>query len=168
MDLTDEQWAVVGPWIGEMPRRADGRGRPWRSSREVLNGALWFLRTGAQWTDLPRRLIGDRAYDADPLDEELARHPRGASRAQICEVLVANLGRPIRALQRRERALRPIQGSYRASLLAVGSCREIPQQGFLCRSRAIGLQTRVDEAPIEAGIGLIHGRAHEERQEVVE
>ena len=55
MDLTDEQWAIVEPLIGEMPRRADGRGRPWRSSREVLNGILWILRTGAQWADLPER-----------------------------------------------------------------------------------------------------------------
>jgi len=55
MDLTDEQWSVLEPLIGEMPRRADGRGRPWRSSREVLNGILWILRTSAQWADLPER-----------------------------------------------------------------------------------------------------------------
>jgi transposase len=55
MDLTDEQWAVLDPLIGEIPRRADGRGRPWRNSREVLNGILWILRTGAQWVDLPDR-----------------------------------------------------------------------------------------------------------------
>jgi transposase len=55
MDLTDEQWSVLVLLIGEMPRRADGRGRPWRSSREVLNGILWILRTGAQWADLPER-----------------------------------------------------------------------------------------------------------------
>jgi transposase len=55
MDLTDEHWAVLEPLIGKMPRRADGRGRPWRSSREVLNGILWILRTGAQWADLPDR-----------------------------------------------------------------------------------------------------------------
>jgi transposase len=55
MELTDEQWAVLEPLIGEMPRRADGRGRPWRSSREVLNGILWILRTGAQWAELPKR-----------------------------------------------------------------------------------------------------------------
>jgi transposase len=55
MDLTDEQWKVLDPLIGEMPRRGDGRGRPWRSSREVLNGILWILRTGAQWADLPER-----------------------------------------------------------------------------------------------------------------
>ena len=55
MDLTDEQWAVLEPLIGHLPRRADGRGRPWRSSREVLNGIVWILRTGAQWHDLPGR-----------------------------------------------------------------------------------------------------------------
>jgi transposase len=55
MDITDEQWKVLEPLIGELPKRADGRGRPWRSSREVLNGILWILRTGAQWADLPDR-----------------------------------------------------------------------------------------------------------------
>ncbi len=55
MDLTDEQWAVVQPLIGKPPRREDGRGRPWRDSREVLNGVLWILRTGAPWKDLPDR-----------------------------------------------------------------------------------------------------------------
>lgn len=55
MNLTDEQWTVLGPFIGELPRRADGRGWPWRSRREVLNGIRWILRTGAQWADLPER-----------------------------------------------------------------------------------------------------------------
>src|SRR5262247_3793173 len=55
MDLTDEQWQALEPLIGEMPRRADGRGRPCRSSREVLNGIFWILRTGVQWADLPDR-----------------------------------------------------------------------------------------------------------------
>src|SRR5258708_4967161 len=45
MDLTDEQWPVLEPLIGEMPRRADGRGRPWRSRRDILNGVRWILRT---------------------------------------------------------------------------------------------------------------------------
>jgi transposase len=46
---------VLESLIGELPRRADGRGRPWRSSRKVLNGILWILRTGAHWADLPER-----------------------------------------------------------------------------------------------------------------
>jgi len=55
MDLTDEQWETLKPLIPELPRREDGRGRPWRDSRDVLNGVLWILRTGAPWKDLPER-----------------------------------------------------------------------------------------------------------------
>jgi transposase len=55
MDLTDEQWATLKPLMPTPPRRPDGRGRPWRDARAVLNGILWILRTGAQWKDLPAR-----------------------------------------------------------------------------------------------------------------
>ena len=55
MDLKDEQWAVLAPLIPRPHRRADGRGRPWRDDREVLNGILWVLRTGAPWQDIPDR-----------------------------------------------------------------------------------------------------------------
>jgi transposase len=55
IDLTDEQWEVRKPIIPVPPRRADGRGRPWHDPRAVLNGALWILRTGAPWQDLPPR-----------------------------------------------------------------------------------------------------------------
>src|SRR6185295_12730167 len=54
MDLTDQQWALLEP-LFEEKRRADGRGRPWRDARAVLNGVLWVLRTGAPWKDLPGR-----------------------------------------------------------------------------------------------------------------
>jgi hypothetical protein len=36
-ELTDLQWAVLDALIPEPPRRKDGRGRPWRSRRSVLN-----------------------------------------------------------------------------------------------------------------------------------
>ena len=56
MDLTDEQWDLLEPLIPEPSRREDGRGRPWRDPRDVLNGILWILRTGAApWKDLPKR-----------------------------------------------------------------------------------------------------------------
>ena len=37
MDLTNAQWEVLEPLIPDPVRRADGRGRPWRDSRSVLN-----------------------------------------------------------------------------------------------------------------------------------
>jgi transposase len=55
MDLTDKQWNVLEPLIPDPPRREDGRGRPWRDPRDVLNGILCILRTGAPWKDLPER-----------------------------------------------------------------------------------------------------------------
>jgi transposase len=54
-DLTDEQWGLLEPLLPALPRRRDGRGRPWKDSRVVLNGILWVLRTGAPWQDLPPR-----------------------------------------------------------------------------------------------------------------
>lgn len=55
-DLTDVQWERIRPLVefGQQ-RRADHRGRPWRDARQVLNGMLWVLRTGAPWHDLPGR-----------------------------------------------------------------------------------------------------------------
>src|SRR5262245_21013080 len=54
-DLTDEQWDLLAPFVPEGARRKDGRGRPWKENRSVLNGLLWILRTGAPWADLPDR-----------------------------------------------------------------------------------------------------------------
>ena len=54
MDLTEAQWQVLRPLLTSK-QRSDGRGRPWRDARAVLNGILWVLRTGAPWHDLPDR-----------------------------------------------------------------------------------------------------------------
>ena len=55
MDLTDAQWRLIEPLIPVPPRRADGRGRPRCNPREVMNGILWVMRTGAAWADIPSR-----------------------------------------------------------------------------------------------------------------
>lgn len=47
--LSDEQWEKIAPLLPELK----SRGRPWRSNREVLEGILWVLRSGARWQDLP-------------------------------------------------------------------------------------------------------------------
>ncbi len=55
MDITETQWQLLEPLLPVPPVRDDGRGRPWRDPRDVLNGILWVLRTGAPWADLPER-----------------------------------------------------------------------------------------------------------------
>lgn len=54
-DLTDAQWDVLDDLIPPPITRTDGRGRPWKERRAVLNGVLWVLRTGAPWADVPER-----------------------------------------------------------------------------------------------------------------
>lgn len=48
--LTDEQWAKIQH---AFPPRARV-GRPPRDRRQILDGILWILRTGAPWRDLPK------------------------------------------------------------------------------------------------------------------
>jgi len=54
MDLKEEQWRLVESFI---PKSITGtlRGRPPRNPRDVLNGILWIMRTGAPWADMPSR-----------------------------------------------------------------------------------------------------------------
>jgi transposase len=55
MDLKDEQWQLIETILPPDRVRADRRGRPWSDRRKALEGALWILRTGAPWQDLPPR-----------------------------------------------------------------------------------------------------------------
>lgn len=55
MDLTNAQWKRIEPLIPNPKRRPDGKGRPRRAPRDVFNGILWVLRTGAPWKDMPGR-----------------------------------------------------------------------------------------------------------------
>ena len=50
-ELTDKAWAAIEP---PLPPADGARGR-WRDHRQVINGILWKLCTGAPWRDLPQR-----------------------------------------------------------------------------------------------------------------
>src|SRR3954463_15931230 len=52
-DLTDEEWALVEPFIP--PAKRGGRKRT-VDVREVLNGIFYILATGCQWRALPKDL----------------------------------------------------------------------------------------------------------------
>ena len=53
-EVSDEQWALLEP-ILRSKRRPDGKGRPPKDQRVVLNGVLWILGTGAQWREMPQK-----------------------------------------------------------------------------------------------------------------
>jgi len=53
-ELTDEQWVLIAQ-LFEKTDEIQTRGRPPRQAREVMNGVLWILRSGARWQDLPDR-----------------------------------------------------------------------------------------------------------------
>ncbi len=50
--LTDEQWSRIAD-LFDSPKRT---GRPPNDRRQMLDGVLWVLNTGAPWRDLPREL----------------------------------------------------------------------------------------------------------------
>ncbi|MGI5485632.1 IS5 family transposase [Microtetraspora malaysiensis] len=50
-ELTDKAWQRIEPLLPA----TDGKGRPWRDHRQVIDGILWRLRTGAPWREIPER-----------------------------------------------------------------------------------------------------------------
>jgi transposase len=52
-DLTDQAWQMIEPYLpAQHPDKPGGR---YRDHRQVVNGILWVVRTGAPWRDLPER-----------------------------------------------------------------------------------------------------------------
>jgi len=51
-DFTNEQWEQLKEVL---PPQKPRTGRPAIDHRQVMNGILWVLRTGAPWRDLPER-----------------------------------------------------------------------------------------------------------------
>lgn len=54
--LTEEQWKKIEPLLPQPKLRSKRRerGRPRKTNRQVLEGILWILKTGARWRDLPK------------------------------------------------------------------------------------------------------------------
>lgn len=52
--LSDREWQVLEPFIPRAKHRRDGKGRPRRDPREVINGIIWILFSGAPWYLLPK------------------------------------------------------------------------------------------------------------------
>lgn len=54
MKLTEEQWQLIEPLIPKQRVRKDRKGRPSTDRRQLVQGMMWILKTGARWQDLPR------------------------------------------------------------------------------------------------------------------
>ncbi|WP_374297988.1 IS5 family transposase [Sphingomonas sp.] len=52
-DLTDEEWALIGPLI---PPAKRGGNKRTVAERDVVNGVMFILSTGCQWASLPKDL----------------------------------------------------------------------------------------------------------------
>lgn len=52
-ELTDEEWERMKKYFPE--RKAGQLGRPRNDDRQMVNGLLWIVRSGAPWRDLPER-----------------------------------------------------------------------------------------------------------------
>jgi transposase len=52
-DVTDEEWAIIGPLI---PPAKKGGNKRSVDEREVVNGLMYILSTGCQWAALPKDL----------------------------------------------------------------------------------------------------------------
>jgi len=52
-ELTDSEWERLKKHFPE--RQSGDIGRPRNDDRQMLNGLLWIVRTGAPWRDLPER-----------------------------------------------------------------------------------------------------------------
>jgi transposase len=52
--IKNDQWKLLEPLLPK-PKRSGKGGRPAIDNRQVLEGILWVLRTGARWQDSPDR-----------------------------------------------------------------------------------------------------------------
>ena len=76
-ELSDTQWER----IKELFPARKKRGRPPAEPRQMVNGALWILRTGAPWRDLPERFGPSstvhgwfNCWSADGTWDKIAQH----------------------------------------------------------------------------------------------
>ena len=55
MELTEQQWEVVKPYLPQHYVIQQGKELPRIDSRQILEETLWILRAGTPWKDMPNR-----------------------------------------------------------------------------------------------------------------
>ena len=85
-DVSDDEWALVAPYLTLLPENAPQRGHP---LREVFDGLRYIVKTGAPWRWMPHDLPpweivhqqAQRWLRAGCLDALAERHPAPGRRS---------------------------------------------------------------------------------------
>ena len=86
-ELTDAQWDQIAAFFPDCGHDR-GPGAPWHDHRQMVNGILWHLHTGAPWPDLPERYgPWKTVYD------RFQRWRRDGTWARILDALLLRLDR---------------------------------------------------------------------------
>ena len=78
-EMTEQDWRRVEPHLPPATTRRGGR--RFRDHRQVLDGILWVLHTGAQWREMPDRY--------GPWSTAYRRHARWSSDGTLARILDA-------------------------------------------------------------------------------
>src|SRR5258707_1293348 len=86
-ELTTRQWERLEHLLPH-PTHHGGKGHPWRSHRDLLNGILWVLHSGAPWRDVP-----DRYGPWQTVYDRFNRWRKDGTWAKILDALLLRLDR---------------------------------------------------------------------------
>lgn len=102
MELTDQQWNRIRKYLPEVTPNPKG-GRPRVPDRDVLEGILWVLRSGARWKDLP---------DQYPPYQTCHRRFQEWQKQGVFESILRGLGRSLLLKKEIDRRETFIDGSF--------------------------------------------------------
>jgi transposase len=124
--ISDAQWERLRPLL---PPQKPRTGRPAKDHRQVLEGILWVLRTGAPWRDLPEHEFG-------PWQTYATRFYRWRN-AGIWDRVLAELQRQDDAAGRVDWSLHHVDGTViRAHQHAAGAQKRGPRASLEQRKEA--------------------------------
>jgi transposase len=152
-ELTDAQWEQIAPLL---PPQKPRTGRPAEDHRQVLNGMLWILRTGAPWADLPARYgavgtVSSRFYrwrKAGVFDRVLrCLQAQADARGELDGDLHFVDATVVRAHQhaagaRRSGAIGGVRGRSRGLVKRSGAARAGSRPSCICGPKAAASQSR--------------------------
>ncbi|MEO0853176.1 MAG: IS5 family transposase [Cyanobacteria bacterium J06648_11] len=146
MDLTDAQYEILLPLLPEEELVTGKRGRPWRDPRDILNGVLWVMRTGAPWKDLPGRY---------PPYQTCHRRFQQWVEDGVFERILSALAEDLRERGKVDLTEAFIDGSR------AGAKKRAPLVGKTRRGRATKIMAMADGNGLPLSIGIASGQRHE-------